>query len=202
MKLRTSAIAVIVGLCTGPAWAADAVQTPDDANQTQATGNAASSGDGEQTGWQYLNGQAATSEAAGTDEQSANEESASGDDQAANAEDSGDGDQAANAEDASDGDQSADAEDASGNDQAAESDDAAGSDRTASSEIRPVNFQPTSLEDFKAATQDKLVVILPAGWQGSVPHLIAALEGDSDASEILILSQDEDANAVDDGDEQ
>jgi hypothetical protein len=191
MKLKASAIAMLFGLSATAAWAADAVHTPDDANQAQATGNAASSSNEEQTGWQYLNGQAATSEAAGSDEQSANDESSSRDDRAAKSEDSGDVDQAANAQDASDGDQSADAEAASGNDQAAESEDTAGSDQTASSEIRPVNFRPASLEDFKAATQDKLVVILPAGWQGSVPHLIAALEEDSDASEILILSQDE-----------
>jgi hypothetical protein len=55
---------------------------------------------------------------------------------------------------------------------------------------RAGTFKPATLEDFKAATQDKLVIILPTGWQGSVPQLISSLEGQSDA-EILILSQDD-----------
>ena len=78
--------------------------------------------------------------------------------------------------------------------------ESATSNRASSPDVTRGTFQPSNLEDFKAATQDKLVVILPSGWQGSVPHLIAALEDNSDVSEILILSQDEQASDDDDDD--
>ena len=89
------------------------------------------------------------------------------------------------------------------NDQVA-AEDSAGGDLMAMATpgSRTGSFKPATLEDFRAATQDKLVVILPSGWQGSVPQLLAALEKNADAAEVLILSQDDDADANEDDDEE
>jgi hypothetical protein len=129
------------------------------------------------------------------DQSASNEESSSGDDQSASSEDTSDSKQSAMSEDESDSDQSAAAADEGGNDQVAE--DSAGEDLMAMAgpQSRAGTFKPTTLEDFKAATQDKLVVILPTGWQGSLKELIASLEDQSDAAEILILSQDDPDNS-------
>ena len=182
MKLNSLAAAVIISLATSAAWAADAVQSPDDAGQAQAVpGTSAANANGEeQISWAYLNGQAVASTDAEDSTRSAKAEAADADDQAAMSED-----------------------DANGDDQSAASEDATPADRTAASETRHGNFQPATLEDFKAATQDKLVVILPTGWQGSVPQLLAALEDNADAAEVLILSQDGDADAnAEEGEDQ
>jgi len=255
MKLKPSVVAVLLAFSATAAWAADsdnAVQYIDDSNPTQAVGNAPSSSventADDTTGWQYVNGQQAASDAAGSSDQAAseqgsdesdqtaatgdssqsdqtaaNDEDSSGTDQSAMSEDSGDADQAATDDSSSDTDQTANAEESGDDqtamseepdDQTALSEDAVDSDQSAASEeqggndqlaqdsddadlmamanqqTRAGTFKPATLEDFKAATQDKLVVILPSGWQGSVPQLIATLQEQSDASEILILSQD------------
>jgi hypothetical protein len=132
--------------------------------------------------------QTAAGENSGDADQAANAEE-SGDDQTAMSEESGD-DQTAMSEDPVDSDQSAASEEQGGNDQLAQDSDDADLMAMANQQTRAGTFKPATLEDFKAATQDKLVVILPSGWQGSVPQLIATLQEQSDASEILILSQD------------
>ncbi|HEX4985977.1 MAG TPA: hypothetical protein VFV71_07890 [Burkholderiales bacterium] len=48
--------------------------------------------------------------------------------------------------------------------------------------------QASVLQKFIALTGDKIVVILPKGWGGSVPDLLAALEDASDDAEIVVLS--------------
>ena len=205
MKLKPLAAAVLFALSATAAWAADSVQTSDDATPAQTVGAAPSSSienvSEDQIGWQYLDGQiqAAASDTASGD-QSANEAISSGDDQTASSEDVDDRDQSAMSEDASDSDQSAAVDEEDGNDQVAE--DSAGDDlmAMASPQSRVGTFKPATLEDFKAATQDKLVVILPSGWHGSVSELIATLQDKSDA-EILILSQDDPDNS-DSGQEQ
>jgi hypothetical protein len=205
MKLKPLAAAVLFALSTTAAWAADSVQTSDDATPAQTVGAAPSSGienvSEDQIGWQYLDGQTqAAASATASGDQSANEASSSGDDQAASSEDPDDRDQSAMSEEASDSDQSAAVDEEDGNDQVAE--DSAGDDlmAMASPQSRVGTFKPATLEDFKAATQDKLVVILPSGWHGSVSELIATLQDKSDA-EILILSQDDPDNS-DSGQEQ
>ena len=104
-------------------------------------------------------------------------------------------------EEPSESDQSAAAEEE--NDQIAVEDAADGDMMVmATPGSRSGSFKPATLEDFRAATQDKLVVILPSGWQGSVPQLLSALEQNADAAEVLILSQDADADANDDDEEE
>jgi hypothetical protein len=160
-------------------------------DQDQSAKRESSSGDDQATSSEDTSGdQSAMSEDTGDNDQSAsNEESASGDDQVANSEATSDSEQSAMSDGAS-SDQSAAAEDEAGNDQVAE--DSSDDDLMAmvAPQSRAETFKPATMEDFKAATQDKLVVILPAGWQGSIKELMASLEGQSDA-EILILSQDE-----------
>jgi hypothetical protein len=201
MKLKPLVAAVVFALSTTAAWAADSVEAADDATPAQTVGAAPSSSienvGEDQIGWQYLDGQmrAAASDTASGSDQSANEASSSGDDQAASSEGLSDSDLSATSEDASDSDQSAAVDEEDGNDQVAE--DSAGDDlmAMASPQTRSGTFKPATLEDFKAATQDKLVVILPSGWHGSVAELIAVLEGKSDAAEILVLSQDDPDNS-------
>jgi len=158
---------------------------------------------------------AATEEGSGASEQAAGKEDSAGGDQAAMSEDSAGSDQAAaSVESAGAADQSASSEEPSGDDQSAMSEDSdredqsaaagqeGGDDQVAQDSVgddhvamaepgtRSGTFKPATLEDFKAATQDKLVVILPSGWQGSVQNLISSLQGQSD-TEILVLSQDD-----------
>jgi len=226
MKLKPLVAAILFALSASAAWTADSAQAPDDATPAQAVGAAPSSStenaSEDQIAWQYLNGRAATSGAASASDQSANEDRSGGDDQAASSDSLNDSDRSATSEDASDSDQAATSEDASDSDQAAMSEDASDNDKSAavdeedgndqvaedsadddlmamaSPQTRAGTFKPATLEDFKAATQDKLVVILPAGWHGSVSELIASLQDKSDA-EILILSQDEDPDDSDSG---
>ena len=186
MKRKPMVVAVLLALSTAPAWAADESQAQADASQAVSDGNTPAANAGapadEQISWQYVNGQsanrestddsdqaAATSEDASDRDQLANSEDTSDGDQSAEAEDAGGSDQAASAEESDDESQSAKSEDAD-EDQAAEADDSTGSNQAANSDVTRGSFQPSNLEDFKAATQDKLVVILPSGWQGSVPQ--------------------------------
>ena len=214
MKLKPLVAAILFALSASAAWTADSAQAPDDATPAQAVGAAPSSStenaSEDQIAWQYLNGRAATSGAASASDQSANEDRSGGDDQAASSDSLNDSDRSATSEDASDSDQAAMSEDASDNDKSAAVDEEDGNDQVAedsadddlmamaSPQTRAGTFKPATLEDFKAATQDKLVVILPAGWHGSVSELIASLQDKSDA-EILILSQDEDPDDSDSG---
>ena len=201
MTLRPSVVAVIFVLFAPAAWAADSdssnsVQFIDGSNPTQAVGSPPSSSmenaADDANVWKYLNGQQAAADSARSADQSASSESSGGDDQSASAEDSSGNGQTAMSEDSSGSDQSAAAQEEANDQVAAE--DSVGGDLMAMATpgSRTGAFKPATLEDFKAATQDKLVVILPSGWQGSVPQLLAALEKNADAAEVLILSQDAD----------
>jgi hypothetical protein len=53
--------------------------------------------------------------------------------------------------------------------------------------------QSVGIQGLPDGIQDKLVVILPNDWQGSLPDLLAALERTSESAEILVLKrQDQD----------
>jgi hypothetical protein len=171
MKFKTSVAVVICGLSTA-AWAGaptDSVQDSQGAYREDASVNDPSADDGntgeQMAGWQYLNGQATPSGQNST---------AVG--QAAPPEDSGN-DQMANL-------QSPNEDDDQSPSPASDSPFGSESDSNVAGE------QPTGLDAIIGGTRDKLVVILPEGWQGSVPDLLAALEDSSDTAEILILRPD------------
>ena len=210
MKLKPSVLAVMVAL-SAPAWAADSdssnsVQYIDDSNSTPSASSPASASTEKSAGdaivWKYVNGQKSAAGSASGADQSASRKSSGGDAHSARAEDSSSNDQTAMSDDPSESDQSTAAEEDENDQVAAE--DAADGDMMAMATpgSRSGSFKPATLEDFRAATQDKLVVILPSGWQGSVPQLLSALEQNADAAEVLILSQDADAGANDDDEEE
>ena len=211
MQLRPSVVAVMFALSAPAAWAADSdssnsVEFIDGSNPAPTVGSPASSSmenaADDANAWKFLNGRRAAADSASGADQSASSKSSGGDDQGASADDSSGNDQTAMSEDSSESDQSTAAEDEENDQVAAE--DSAGGDlmAMATPASRTGAFKPATLEDFRAATQDKLVVILPSGWQGSVPQLLAALEKNADAAEVLILSQDDDADANEDDDEE
>lgn len=211
MKLKRLVLAMMFAL-SAPAWSADSdnsntVQYIDDANPTPSASSPASASTkkaaGDAIAWKYVNGQKSAAGSSSGADQSAISENSSGNNRSARAKDSSGNDQPAMSDDPGDSDQSA-ATEQEDNFQISE-EEAADDDMMAMATpgSRSGSFQPATLEDFKAATQDKLVVILPSGWQGSVPQLLAALEKNADAAEVLILSQDDDADAnEDDEDEQ
>ena len=211
MQLGPSVVAVMFALSAPAAWAADSdssnsVEFIDGSNPAPTVGSPASSSmenaADDANAWKFLNGRRAAADSASGADQSASSKSSGGDDQGASADDSSGNDQTAMSEDSSESDQSTAAEDEENDQVAAE--DSAGGDlmAVATPGSRTGSFKPATLEDFRAATQDKLVVILPSGWQGSVPQLLAALEQNADAAEVLILSQDDDADANKDDDEE
>ena len=211
MQLRPSVVAVMFALSAPAAWAADSdssnsVEFIDGSNPAPTVGSPASSSmenaADDANAWKFLNGRRAAADSASGADQSASSKSSGGDDQGASADDSSGNDQTAMSEDSSESDQSAAADDEENDQVAAE--DSAGGDlmAMATPASRTGSFKPATLEDFRAATQDKLVVILPSGWQGSVPQLLAALEKNADAAEVLILSQDADADANNDAEEE
>ena len=211
MQLRPSVVAVMFALSAPAAWAADSdssnsVEFIDGSNPAPTVGSPASSSmenaADDANAWKFLNGRRAAADSASGADQSAGSKSSGGDDQGASADDSSGNDQTAMSEDSSESDQSTAAEDEENDQVAAE--DSAGGDLMAMATpgSRTGSFKPATLEDFRAATQDKLVVILPSGWQGSVPQLLAALEKNADAAEVLILSQDADADANNDAEEE
>jgi hypothetical protein len=175
MKFKTSVAALVCGL-SAAAWAGaptDSVQDSQGVYREGASVNGPSpdnANTGEQlTGWQYLNGQETPS-----DQNSP---------QAALPEDSGN-DQMANLQSPNEDD-----------DQALSSDNdssigSASNSEDGNSEDAIAGEQTTGLDAITGGTRDKLVVILPEGWQGSIPELLAALEESSDAAEILILKPD------------
>ena len=205
MKLKPSVVAVMFALSAPAAWAADSDSSNSVSNPTPVASSPASSSienaAADATVWKYVNGQKSTARSASGADQSASSASSGGNDRSARAEDSSGNDQTAMSEEPSESDQSAAAEEE--NDQIAVEDAADGDMMVmATPGSRSGSFKPATLEDFRAATQDKLVVILPSGWQGSVPQLLSALEQNADAAEVLILSQDADADANDDDEEE
>jgi hypothetical protein len=179
MNLKTSIAALVVALAPAAVWAGaatDSAQNPQEAYKDGASVNAPSTDTGNATdeaaGWQYVNGQATLSDAQAEDSRNGMSETASADDPSAN-------DQA--------------------NDQTGNSDDAIGNDFYANLDSSRDDAQLSGdsatgrlsgrLEDVIGNTSDKVVIILPVGWQGSIADLVAALERTSDA-EILVLKPD------------
>lgn len=199
LKLRPSVVAVMFVLSATAAWAADPSSNSEPKSRTS---NAAPSGTEnaatDSNVWKYVNGQKSAGSTGGP-EQSVNSESSSGNDRSARAEDSNGNDQAAMSEDSSEGNSPAMKDEQEDQVAAEESGDDMMAMATPGSSTQ--TFQPATLADFTAATQDKLVVILPSGWQGSVPQLLAALEQNANASEVLILSHDAQADADDEDDD-
>ena len=206
MKLKPSVVAVMFALSAPAAWAADSDSSNSVSNPKPAANSPASSSienaAADANVWTYVNGQKSAARSASGADQSASSESSGGNDRSARVEDSSGNDQTAMSDDPGESDQSAAAEEEE-NDQVAAEDDAGGDMMSmATPGSRSGSFKPATLEDFRAATQDKLVVILPSGWQGSVPQLLSALEQNADAAEVLILSQDADADANNDDEEE
>jgi hypothetical protein len=202
MELKILCAAVVLGLSSA-AWAGVTVQPTDEDNQqgaVPAQQPAGSQAANESLEWKFVNGrpagqnpdaadQAATSEEGGTDQSAVSEGPAesdqaaipsyeSGDDQAARPDDDGRSEELASLGDESKGDPAA-ADDESGSDQWANSEEQAGDDPSANSDNAPTDLR------------DKVVVIIPKGWKGSVPDLIAALEASPDAEDIVVVQQDE-----------
>ena len=214
MELKILCAAVVLGLSSA-AWAGVTVQPTDEDNQQGAASAqqpAGSQAANESLEWKFVNGrpvgqnpdaadQAATSEEGGTDQSAVSEGPAesdqvaetgeqgdsdqaampsdqSGDDQAARPDDDGRSEELASLGDESKGDPAA-ADDESDSDQSANSEEQAGDDPSANSDNAPTDLR------------DKVVVIIPKGWKGSVPDLIAALEASPDAEDIVVVQQDE-----------
>jgi hypothetical protein len=201
MKLRTSIVALIVGFSPAAVWAGaatDPVQDAQEAHQGGAAENdsantnakasnetadarpgAANTSD-ESAGWQYMNGRAMPSEGETESDQAASDEMRA--------------EQVAIEEI----DEMADSQ-ASGDDQSATGDSTASADDVMGNEQEFMANLPDSRRDDSATmglqgipggVEDKLVVILPRDWQGSLPDLIAALEQTSEATEILVLKRE------------
>jgi hypothetical protein len=178
MKFNTSVAALICGLST-TAWAGaptDSVQDTQGAYREGASVNGGSGDTGDTseqlTGWQYLNGQATPSDQNATADGQVALPEESGNDQVANLQSPIEDDDGSLS---SDNDPSSSAENNSENYMARNS---------------MAREQPAGLDALIGGMRDKLVVILPEGWQGSVPDLLAALQDSSDAAEILILKPD------------
>ena len=163
MKLKTAFAVLVIGLCPAVSWAAeqDSAQPPQPAAQTQDTGKT--------TGWQYVNGRATDAERGMQDAQSANGST------------SGNVAAAATADDDSAGDQDQLAATESAQQQSAQEE---------SAQDQAMPDQSMRLQGIPEGLEDKLVVILPADWQGSLSDLLAALEETSQDSEILVLKRD------------
>lgn len=201
MKLRPSVVALMFALSATAAWAADPSSNAEPkSGASNSASSSVESAAADAKVWKYVNGQKSADSAGGAD-QSANSGSASGNDQSARAEDSRGNDQAAMSEDSSEGNSTA-AQDEQEDQVAAEEPGGDALMAMATPGSSTQSFQPATLADFTAATQDKLVVILPSGWQGSVPQLLAALEQNANAAEVLILSHDAQADADDEDEDE
>jgi len=174
MNLKLSIAALVVALAPAAAWAGaatDSAQDPPEAYKDVSSVNDPSTDTGNEpdqsSGWQYVNGQATPSGPAADNTPSGSPDTASADDET--------NDQIANSEDAIGNDFYANL-DSSRDDEQLSGDNATGR-------------LSGHLENIIGNTSDKVVIILPVGWQGSIAQLVAALEGASD-SEILVLKQD------------
>src|SRR4051812_3833825 len=172
MKLKTAIAVLIVGLCPAAAWAGaekDSAQQPQASAQQDSTAPGASGASaqdsGKTSGWQYVNGRSTNAE---RDMQGAQSASNADSPRAANA---------ASADDDSSDTQNPSME--SAQDPAQE---------------QAMGDQSIQLQGIPEGLQDKLVVILPTDWQGSLRDLLAALEQTSQDSEILVLRRETQAD--------
>jgi hypothetical protein len=174
MKLKTAIAVLMAALSPAAVWAGadkDSAQQPQASAQQDSTARGASSAqdNGKTTGWQYVNGRTANAE---REMQGAQSASNSGSADAANAT----------------------AEDDSSDDQAS----SALESEQQSTQDQAMGDQSIQLQGMPEGLQDKLVVILPTDWQGSLRDLLAALEQTSQDSEILVLrreNQEEDTSS-------
>ncbi|HXF16642.1 MAG TPA: hypothetical protein VN496_06535 [Burkholderiales bacterium] len=192
MKLKTAIAVLVVGICPAVVWAGadkDSSQQPQASDQHNSSAGGASAesaqSNGKTTGWQYVDGRAASAERGVQ-----NTQQPQGSSDSANAANAG---QATNAESAES------AESNSSNDQ----DEHQSAAVESGSEQQMGGDQSTQLQGIPEGMEDKLVVILPTNWQGSLRDLLAALEQTSQASEILVLrreGQDDDMSSEDSSD--
>lgn len=191
MKLKTSVAAVLFALSAGAAWAGDTGESKADLGGPgpEAAALQPSGAPDEPLAWKFVNGQVVGSENQTSSAQSAKTESQGENGQAAAAEDRGSNDQAAATDD--DGrDQAATSEEESA-DQTANSEDQVSEDQSARSEDQSESDQSANSDNPAADLKDKVVVIIPKGWKGSLPDLISALEKSPDAKDIVIVQQGE-----------
>ena len=179
MNFKTSIAALVVALAPAAAWAGaatDSGQNSQEAYNDSASVNDPSADTGNRTdqsaGWQYVNGQATPSGSGAENSPNGISDTASADDPSAN-------DQT--------NDQTGNSDDAIGNDFYANLDSSR--DDAQLSEDNATGRLSGRLEDVIGNTSDKVVIILPVGWHGSITDLVAALEEASD-SEILVLKPD------------
>lgn len=185
MKLKTSVAAILFAFSATGAWAGDTGQPKAEASQPAATGAQQSSGD-ETLTWKFVNGQAAGSENQGGTGQAGTAQAGSG--QSSNAQagsDQAGSDQAAMSDDPAGNDQAASSEEQSGGDQTANSEEQSGGNQSAMGEEG--SDQAANAENPAANLKDKVVVIIPKDWKGSVSGLIAALEASPDAKDIVVV---------------
>ena len=169
MKLKTAIAVLVIGLCPAASWAAEqgseqhsqaAVQ---DSTVTGASGESAQD-NGKTIGWQYVNGRTTDAERGGM--QGAQSAESSGSPNVATA--------------ATADNDSGDSQDQLATTEAAQE----------SAQDQVMGDQSIRLQGIPEGLEDKLVVILPADWQGSLSDLLAALEETSQDSEILVLRRD------------
>ncbi|MFL6579468.1 MAG: hypothetical protein ACJ8G2_01895 [Burkholderiales bacterium] len=165
MKLKTAIAVLVVGLCPVAVWAG---AEQDSAPQPQASEQKSSASD--------ASGESAQNNGKVIDWQYVNGRAADKRGmQSAQPGSDADSTSAADAED-SDGAQDQSASEEAGQDQA-------------------MGGQSMQLEGIPEGLEDKLVVILPTNWQGSLRDLLSALEQTSQDSEILVLKRgDQDAD--------
>ena len=182
MKLKTSVAAVILAFSATGAWAGPTgtgnsqsdLGTPD----TTAVQPSAAPVN-EELQWKFVNGTSATDSEKRDSDQAAKPVDQGNSDQAAQSEEQGSSEQSAKTKGQPEGDQSSKSKEEDGSDQTAQSEEQDGNDQTANS------VQPAA--DLK----DKVVVIIPKDWKGSLFALIAALESSPDAKDIVIVQQGE-----------
>lgn len=112
-----------------------------------------------------------------------------------------DAEQSAMTEDDEGSEQAATAEDDSG-DQTAKSEDEGDDDQTARSEDQDESDQSASSDNPAADLTDKVVVIIPKDWKGSLSGLISALESSPDAKDIVIVQQGDPQASNDEPDDE
>lgn len=199
MKLKTSVAAILFAFSATGAWAGDTGQPEAKASQPDATGAQQSPGTADETlSWKFVNGQAAGSENQAGTEQAAGSENQAGTEQAGTNQagagqagsdqtgsDQAGSDQAAMSDDQGESDQAASSEKQSGSDQTANSEEQSGGDQSAMGEKD--GDQAANADNPAANLKDKVVVIIPKDWKGSISDLIAALEASPDAKDIVVV---------------
>jgi hypothetical protein len=179
MKLKTAIAVLIVGLCPAAAWAGaekDSAQQPQASAQQDSTAPGASGASaqdsGKTTGWQYVNGRTTNAEREMQGAQSAS---------------NADSPRAADAASAAD-------DDSSDSDRSSDTQNPSMESAQDPAQEQAMGDQSIQLQGIPEGLQDKLVVILPTDWQGSLRDLLAALEQTSQDSEILVLRRETQAD--------